>query len=319
MVYNGNKCNCVHASETLLEKRWRINIDGCNALQKEHLLIWRTGLEDPICEKKRFLPPHPDLVALISFPGSGNTWLRHLLEQATGIYTGSVYTDKDMYNKGFLGEMEDSKSGRTLLVKDHIYTDKRISLFDYSSVVLLVRNPFKALVAEFNRRKSQNHVGFAKPEDFRSTDWSSYATSMAAEWLNTIAEVFRSGIPVRMVYYEDLLSHTPEEIEKLLKHIPRADDAFQTRKHCLDRNQIGDYKRPERVETTFFSAALVNFINYQVKRARTILLQSDCVTCKGIPLYEEESSDREATLGGMDDSRSVGNAVIGAMKVHVEN
>ena len=29
-------------------------------------------------------------VALASFPGSGNTWVRQLLEQATGVCTGKV-------------------------------------------------------------------------------------------------------------------------------------------------------------------------------------------------------------------------------------
>ena len=32
-------------------------------------------------------------VALASFPGSGNTWLRHTLEGACGIFTGSRYKD----------------------------------------------------------------------------------------------------------------------------------------------------------------------------------------------------------------------------------
>jgi len=32
-------------------------------------------------------------LALASFPGSGNTWTRHMIEQATGIYTGSSYPD----------------------------------------------------------------------------------------------------------------------------------------------------------------------------------------------------------------------------------
>ena len=31
-----------------------------------------------------------------SFPGSGNTWIRFLIEQATGYYTGSVYRDLDI-------------------------------------------------------------------------------------------------------------------------------------------------------------------------------------------------------------------------------
>ena len=34
-----------------------------------------------------------ELVMLASFPGSGNTWVRLLLEDASGYYTGSVYSD----------------------------------------------------------------------------------------------------------------------------------------------------------------------------------------------------------------------------------
>lgn len=36
------------------------------------------------------------LIMLASFPGSGNTWVRLLLEDASGYYTGSVYTDKSL-------------------------------------------------------------------------------------------------------------------------------------------------------------------------------------------------------------------------------
>jgi hypothetical protein len=42
-------------------------------------------------------------IALASFPGSGNTWLRYLLQQATGIYTGSVYKDYGLLKSGFPG------------------------------------------------------------------------------------------------------------------------------------------------------------------------------------------------------------------------
>lgn len=42
---------------------------------------------------------HP--VALASYPGSGNTWMRHLIEGSTGIFTGSRYKDLEiqMYGK----------------------------------------------------------------------------------------------------------------------------------------------------------------------------------------------------------------------------
>ena len=38
---------------------------------------------------------HPEPGALVSFPGSGNSWLRMLLEGLTGVYINSVYTNGD--------------------------------------------------------------------------------------------------------------------------------------------------------------------------------------------------------------------------------
>ena len=35
------------------------------------------------------------LIALASFPRSGNTWTRQLIERATGLYTGSYYWKKE--------------------------------------------------------------------------------------------------------------------------------------------------------------------------------------------------------------------------------
>lgn len=53
---------------------------------------------------RRFLPSRAkQLVALASFPGAGNTWARHLIELATGFYTGSYYFDGSLYNKGERG------------------------------------------------------------------------------------------------------------------------------------------------------------------------------------------------------------------------
>ena len=50
------------------------------------------------------IPQRDSIVALASFPGSGNTWLRYLLQQATGIITGSVYKDHALLRNGFPGK-----------------------------------------------------------------------------------------------------------------------------------------------------------------------------------------------------------------------
>lgn len=56
---------------------------------------------DNRCMDRKFLPAKSkQLIALASFPGAGNTWARHLIELATGFYTGSYYFDGSLYNKG---------------------------------------------------------------------------------------------------------------------------------------------------------------------------------------------------------------------------
>lgn len=62
-------------------------------------------------------PTQRSPIALVSFPGSGNTWVRTLLEQATGICTGAVYCDPWLRASGFTGE--NIRSGAVLVTKTH--------------------------------------------------------------------------------------------------------------------------------------------------------------------------------------------------------
>ena len=39
---------------------------------------------------------------------------------------------------------------------------------NYQSVIFVVRNPYDAYMAEYNRQASQNHLGYATETDFRS-------------------------------------------------------------------------------------------------------------------------------------------------------
>ena len=42
-------------------------------------------------------PPAP-VTALASFPGSGNTWARYLIQQVSGYATGAIYNDPSLKN-----------------------------------------------------------------------------------------------------------------------------------------------------------------------------------------------------------------------------
>ena len=92
------------------------------------------------------------IVALASFPGSGNTWVRTLLEKATGICSGSYTCDMSLRYAGFTGE--GIQSPNVVVVKTHQvaphWGDGRSSV-KVSSAIVLVRNPLDALVSDWNR------------------------------------------------------------------------------------------------------------------------------------------------------------------------
>jgi len=113
------------------------------------------------------------VVALPSYPGSGSTWTRMALEQATGIYTGSVYCDPELKSKGLLGEK--LSSSNVLVVKTH-YPDMDLfvpyeeyyDLSKFKSVsaaIFVIRNPLDSFVAEWNW-KHGGHVNNIQPAFF---------------------------------------------------------------------------------------------------------------------------------------------------------
>ena len=124
---------------------------------------------------------HRPSVALVSYPGSGNTWVRGILEVATGICTGAIYCDASLRSQGFIGE--GLQSGSVLVVKTHgsaamwlgsqLRRSKRKAYF--GSAIFIVRNPLNALVAEWNRKVANKFRG-------RTVSLESHTKSAGKEW-----------------------------------------------------------------------------------------------------------------------------------------
>ena len=86
-----------------------------------------------------------DFVALLSWPGSGNSWVRQLLETTTGIYTGAWYCDKNYIRAGMFGEGVNNNN--VLVMKIHFPKNGWLP----DKVMYIVRNPFDCILAEWNR------------------------------------------------------------------------------------------------------------------------------------------------------------------------
>ena len=111
------------------------------------------------------------VITLVSFPGSGNTWTRLLLEQVTGIFTGSIFCDEDLRSSGFFGEH--IISSNVLAVKTHFPGAGKLNReftnpAHVDGVIFIMRNPLDSMVAERKRQvlATDTHRGDVGPAQF---------------------------------------------------------------------------------------------------------------------------------------------------------
>ena len=114
------------------------------------------------CKTMSFKSSGPT-VALVSFPGSGNSWVRQLLEASTGIYTGAVYCDSSYINAGMIGE--GVKTNNVIAVKGHQDPPLINKLIKNNKAIYIVRNPFDAILSEYNRAVAVSSKKYASLGD----------------------------------------------------------------------------------------------------------------------------------------------------------
>jgi len=168
-------------------------------------------------KRKRFLEKNElqhlgGHIALASFPSSGGSLARALIERSTGIWTGSDV--KEYEQKNFAGE--GVRHEAVWIVQTH-WPDRPAPSFSVRRAVVLVRNPMHVMVTWFNmmatgaRNRTLPKLVYKR---YRSV-WESFVkhelkvwTSFHDYWLKQkIAEV-----PVLVVRLEDLLGPRRDEV-----------------------------------------------------------------------------------------------------------
>lgn len=172
----------LHALETINMRTTELLVSKCSDLvcssflppwdaesynsctQKVHALYGKLPVSD--CKFRNGTGQR--LIALVSLPGSGNTWTRGLLQKMTGICTGSIVCDSSLRYEGFVGE--GVRSASVLVVKSHNsslqWSDHHNSLQkqhypQFEGAIFLIRNPFHSIVSEWNRKLSKKQLGEA--------------------------------------------------------------------------------------------------------------------------------------------------------------
>ncbi|XP_002736609.1 sialate:O-sulfotransferase 1-like [Saccoglossus kowalevskii] len=229
----------VHNDETGSNERKVVKSDKRNSgLAYEREIRKNTSLNCSI----NFADPNNTMtpVWLTSFARSGNTWTRHLLELATGIYTGSCYNCNGLYKLGFKGELDKPGLKRELVYKCHVYHT------GMQSGILLIRNAYDSLISFFDY-KSRGQV---PNEAYRNNpNFTNWAIIKQEKWLNLVVSWFESGKPFMVVHYEDMVKDTLKEVERILQYLNIK--FTPERRRCVKNDIEGVYHRKNKEKFTF--------------------------------------------------------------------
>ncbi|XP_071540391.1 WSCD family member AGAP003962-like [Panulirus ornatus] len=185
-------------------------------------------------------------VWLLSFPRSGNTWTRYLLEAAAGIFTSSIYNSSHLRTLGYLGEGEPSDSGTTLVVKTHSLAP--LTRHPHLPVVALVRSPARAILSYWNYNnidmKWRKFAGSVKTASYKTTGFHKFVWEKLEKWRWTYEYALRNTTRLHLMYYENLREAPLREIRALLAFL--GVKPSEARLACLARHLEGGVKGAQR-------------------------------------------------------------------------
>jgi len=159
--------------------------------------------------------------------------------------------------------------------------------------IILIRNPFDAIISEFNRKNSKGHTGHAEREKFAGLVWENHVRQMANRWLTMYKTAIKYG-NVHVLYFEDLKENLAENLIKTVKFLKKNNPELETRYFlftlsqklilsaasdrikCIVHDSTGNFKRSKSDSNFFnpYSVAQKQNITEKIKKLQEVLLQN---------------------------------------------
>ena len=142
------------------------------------------------------------------------SWIRYLVEAATGVFTGSIFNDGSIVQAGHYGESRNYNDGSTLLQKTHhalsevVYQSglewrqKHIGQFGGRGV-LVIRNPYKAIISFYNfKQTGGSHTNTVAAESLYTAEFQEFVRVEVGRWLELITDWLEFSTDCHVIMYE---------------------------------------------------------------------------------------------------------------------
>lgn len=125
---------------------------------------------------------------LLPFPGSGNSWVRHIIETLTGYRTNSVY-HCNVQNYPPEVAADCNKWNVSIVTKSHVFN----CVADWERAIVLLRNPLHAIRAEYQRANTWNQTAVISKQQWNWEDWYKKLDRKCRQWVEGHAAVLGSS------------------------------------------------------------------------------------------------------------------------------
>jgi hypothetical protein len=165
-------------------------------------------------------------ILIVSFPRSGNTLVRSLLERTTGNITGSDSRPDRSLSKE-LAEQHDLvgegvvASSRVVYVKSHYPERLGNQMFEGHAAIVLVRNPYDAIDSYWNMNATKSHTKSLVPEMYTKFHdlWHGLVKNEIQIWNQFLDYWLREDcpIPILLVRFEDIIRNPQQQVQRMIQ------------------------------------------------------------------------------------------------------
>ena len=123
----------------------------------------------------------------------------------------------------------------------------------YDRYIVIIRDPFKAALAEYNRvnswrqNKEKSHTGHAYMEEFKNSAWPRFVKVYFKGWIEFCDGVLKiNSSQVCLLIYENLVQDVVKELKPCVEFL-----GFEIDKHlakCIKKDKEGSFHRSAMAE-----------------------------------------------------------------------
>lgn len=164
---------------------------------------------------------------LISYPRSGNTFLRYCIEYMTGYKTSGITSE----DKPILERLGEPLNKNSILQKIHFPKDININIKSKNLYILLIRDYKYCCKSQLTRDSERD-----KKCDER------YITNICIEWCNLIHKCYDNSL---IIYYNDFMKNSVDTCQKICDYI--GIQTIRERKEHLIKNYKYHFNRCRQI------------------------------------------------------------------------